>query len=112
MNVMLYYVLYGDSMPMVLPSLSVMPLLRLGADLGLFFGPSNTVDFQHPVFERLLHLASFDWETAIVLPTGLARMPVSNIFLSQRYGTLNFTPPSSRSAHRCRSRRPRQWPFL
>ena len=71
MNVMLYY----DSLPLVLPSLSMMPLLRLSANLGFLFGPRNTVDFQHPVFERLTHLAIFDWETAIVLPSGLALMP-------------------------------------
>ena len=70
-DVMLFY----ESSPELLPSLGMMPLLRLSVWLTHLFGQGNPIDFQHPVFEQLTHLAISDGEDAMVLPSGLARLP-------------------------------------
>ncbi|KAJ7487113.1 hypothetical protein FB451DRAFT_1026600, partial [Mycena latifolia] len=71
-NLMLYS---HEPSPSFLRPFSMMPLLRLSADLGRLFGEANPVDFQHAIFGRLTHLTIFDSEPEMVPSSGLARIP-------------------------------------
>ncbi|KAJ6587288.1 hypothetical protein B0H10DRAFT_814968 [Mycena sp. CBHHK59/15] len=65
---------YGGFGPTSLPSMAVMPLVRLSTHLGNLFGTEN-IDFGHPVFAHLTHMDLFDTTAPDSWSVGLGRLP-------------------------------------
>lgn len=92
-------VYFGNPSNALLPALAAMPLQRLGVSLRKLFGPPSrsasigVVDFSHPLFSHITHLALFDY---VALHdwlewSGLSQIPhLSHLSFNQNYSARIF----------------------